>query len=62
MGVDLSPPHTNPSYDAFDDGSDSYSPRMEELVRAQLIEVGEDPEREGLVRNAPACSESHSTS
>ena len=50
MGVNLSSPHTNPSYDAFDDGSDSYSPRMEELVRAQLLEVGEDPEREGLVR------------
>ncbi len=50
MGVHLSPPHTHPSYDAFDDGSDSYSPRMEELVRAQLEEVGEDPERQGLVR------------
>ena len=36
MGVQLSPPHTHPSYDAFDDGSDIYSPRMEELVRAQL--------------------------
>ncbi|MGI9658177.1 MAG: GTP cyclohydrolase I FolE [Gaiellaceae bacterium] len=50
MGVNVSPPHTNPSYDAFDDGSDTYSPRLEELVRAQLVEVGEDPEREGLVR------------
>ena len=50
MGMTLNAPHTNPSYDVFDDGSASYSPRMEELVRAQLREVGEDTEREGLVR------------
>ena len=50
MGVDVSSPHLQASYDAFDDGSDSYSPRLEELVRGQLEELGEDPEREGLVR------------
>ncbi len=31
-------------------GSDVYAPQLEALVRAQLLEIGEDPEREGLVR------------
>jgi len=34
----------------FDDAPDVYAPRLEELVRAQLVEIGEDPEREGLQR------------
>ncbi|CAN5406546.1 hypothetical protein BH24ACT7_BH24ACT7_05860 [soil metagenome] len=34
----------------FDDVTDVYAPRMEALVRQQLLELGEDPEREGLVR------------
>jgi GTP cyclohydrolase I len=50
MGIDVSAHYTDPVYDAFDDGSETYSPRMEELVRAQLEEIGEDPDREGLVR------------
>ncbi|MCB1247582.1 MAG: GTP cyclohydrolase I FolE, partial [Acidimicrobiia bacterium] len=34
----------------FDDSVEVYAPRLEELVRAQLTELGEDPEREGLRR------------
>ena len=34
----------------FDDSVEVYAPRLEELVRAQLVEIGEDPEREGLQR------------
>jgi GTP cyclohydrolase I len=34
----------------FDDIDDVYAPRMEELVRSQLAEIGEDPAREGLAR------------
>lgn len=34
----------------FDDTVEVYAPRLEELVRSQLIEIGEDPDREGLVR------------
>ena len=33
----------------YDDG-DVYAPRFEGLVRQQLLEIGEDPEREGLLR------------
>jgi GTP cyclohydrolase I len=34
----------------FDEGSKVYAPRLEELIRGQLIEIGEDPDREGLQR------------
>jgi GTP cyclohydrolase I len=34
----------------FDTVDEGYAPRMEELVRQQLLELGEEPEREGLVR------------
>ncbi len=34
----------------FDDVTDVYAPRMSALVRQQLIELGEDPDREGLLR------------
>ncbi|MDJ0792531.1 MAG: GTP cyclohydrolase I FolE [Acidimicrobiia bacterium] len=36
--------------DDFDTPDGSYAPRLEELVRDQLVEIGEDPDREGLVR------------
>jgi GTP cyclohydrolase I len=45
MGIDVSVRYADAVYDAFDDGSETYSPRMEELQ-----EIGEDPDREGLVR------------
>ncbi len=34
----------------FDDSVEVYAPAMEDLVRLQLVEMGEDPEREGLRR------------
>lgn len=34
----------------FDDEVEVYAPRLEEIVRQQLVEIGEDPDREGLVR------------
>ena len=49
MSIKLSSPYTNRSAD-FDDVDDVYAPRMEEIVRNQLIEIGEDPDREGLAR------------
>lgn len=33
-----------------DDRQEVYAPKIEALVRQQLIEIGEDPEREGLLR------------
>ncbi|MCL1598537.1 MAG: GTP cyclohydrolase I FolE [Actinomycetia bacterium] len=36
--------------DDFDDTEGVYAPRLEALIRDQLLEIGEDPEREGLVR------------
>ncbi len=46
----LSSPHTNSAHSAFDSSVEVYSPRVEAFVRAQLEEIGEDPDREGLVR------------
>jgi GTP cyclohydrolase I len=46
---DLSTPYVSRATD-FDDVPDMYAPRLEELVRAQLVEIGEDPDREGLQR------------
>lgn len=39
-----------PSPADFDDITETFSPRLEALVRQQLVELGEDPDREGLVR------------
>jgi GTP cyclohydrolase I len=47
--IELSPPYVRRARD-FDDVSEVYSPRLEALVRAQLEEIGEDPDREGLLR------------
>jgi GTP cyclohydrolase I len=47
--LELSAPYVRRVED-FDDVSEVYSPRLEALVRAQLEEIGEDPDREGLVR------------
>jgi GTP cyclohydrolase I len=49
MAIKLSSPYTNRSAD-FDEVDDVYAPRMEEIVRNQLFEIGEDPDREGLAR------------
>ena len=50
MAIHLSRPYRSHRPEDFDDVSDVYSPRLEALVRQQLIEIGEDPEREGLER------------
>jgi GTP cyclohydrolase I len=49
MAIRLSSPYTNRSAD-FDEVDEVYAPRMEEIVRNQLFEIGEDPDREGLAR------------
>ena len=49
MSIKLSSPYTTRSAD-FDEVDDVYAPRMEEIVRNQLLEIGEDPDREGLAR------------
>jgi GTP cyclohydrolase I len=50
MAIKLSSPYTTRSVGDFDDVEDVYAPRMEEIVRNQLLEIGEDPDREGLAR------------
>jgi GTP cyclohydrolase I len=47
--IELSTPYVGRIQD-FDDTTEVYSPRLESLIRDQLIEIGEDPEREGLLR------------
>ena len=37
-------------FDDADDRNEVYAPRFERIVRQQLVEIGEDPDREGLVR------------
>jgi GTP cyclohydrolase IA len=48
--IRLSSPYTTRAVDDFDDVEGVYAPRLEDLVREQLVEIGEDPNREGLVR------------
>ena len=50
MAIHLSRPYQPHRPEDFDDVSDVYAPRLEALVRQQLVEIGEDPEREGLER------------
>ena len=50
MAVRLQTPYSTRAIDDFDTPDGSYAPRLEELVRDQLVEIGEDPDREGLVR------------
>jgi len=50
MAIQLSTPYVSRAPDDFDDISDVYAPRLESLVREQLFEIGENPDREGLVR------------
>jgi GTP cyclohydrolase I len=50
MAIQLSSPHYTRAPADFDDTSDVYAPRFESLVRQQLTELGEDPDREGLQR------------
>jgi GTP cyclohydrolase I len=50
MAIRLSTPYTTRAVPDFDDVEGVYAPRLEEIVRDQLVEIGEDPEREGLQR------------
>ncbi len=50
MAIRLSKPYTTRAVDDFDDTEGVYAPRLESLIRDQLLEIGEDPDREGLVR------------
>lgn len=50
MAIRLSTPYTTRAVDDFDDVEGFYAPRLESLIREQLVEIGEDPEREGLRR------------
>ncbi len=49
-GIHLASPYELRVPQDYDEGADVYAPRLEALVRQQLVEVGENPEREGLVR------------
>ncbi len=48
--IQLSTPHLDRGPVDFDDTTDVYAPRFESLVRDQLLELGEDPDRDGLQR------------
>jgi GTP cyclohydrolase IA len=48
MAIHLSSPYHAHRPEDFDDVGDVYAPRLEALVRQQLIELGEDPDRQGL--------------
>ena len=50
MAIKLSNPYTSRAVEDFDDTEGMYAPRLEAIVRDQLIEIGEDPDREGLER------------
>ena len=50
MAIQLNTPYSPRAPEDFDDVVDVYAPKIESLVRQQLVEIGEDPEREGLVR------------
>ena len=50
MAIHLSTPTFPRAVDDFDEPTDVYAPRFESLVRQQLVELGENPDREGLVR------------
>ena len=50
MAIRLSTPYTTRAIDDFDDTEGVYAPKLEAIIRDQLLEIGEDPDREGLVR------------
>jgi len=50
MAIQLSTPYMPQGPVDFDDVDDVYAPHLEALIRQQLEELGEDPEREGLMR------------
>jgi GTP cyclohydrolase I len=50
MAIQLSSPYELRGPQDFDDVGEVYAPHMESLVRSQLVEIGENPDREGLLR------------
>lgn len=48
--IKLAQPHLSLGPIEWDDRAEVYAPRFESLVHQQLLEIGEDPEREGLLR------------
>ena len=48
--IRLAHPYESRGPEDFDLAGDVYAPQLEALVRAQLLELGENPDREGLVR------------
>ena len=50
MSITLAQPYESRGPEEFDQAGDVYAPKLEAIVRAQLLEIGENPDREGLVR------------
>ncbi len=48
--IRLATPYESRGPEEFDQSGDVYAPQLESIVRAQLLEIGENPDREGLVR------------
>ena len=48
--IRLATPYEARGPEEFDQTGDVYAPQLESIVRAQLLEIGENPDREGLVR------------
>lgn len=48
--ITLAAPYESRGPEEFDQSGDVYAPHLEAIVRAQLLEIGENPDREGLVR------------
>jgi GTP cyclohydrolase I len=48
--IRLATPYESRGPEEFDQAGDVYAPQLEAIVRAQLLEIGENPDREGLVR------------
>ena len=48
--IRLATPYESRGPEEFDQTGDVYAPQLESIVRAQLLEIGENPDREGLVR------------
>ncbi len=51
--IRLATPYEARGPEEFDQAGDVYAPQLEAIVRSQLLEIGENPEREGLVRTPP---------
>ncbi|MCP3997521.1 MAG: GTP cyclohydrolase I FolE [bacterium] len=50
LSITLATPYESRGPEEFDQTGDVYAPQLEAIVRAQLLEIGENPDREGLVR------------